>query len=94
MVSGESDVIIYFSVLEQIYMKKTSLIILSNSKPFFFFIFPDISSNPPVQSYTPLFISKWIDYSNKYGFGYQLSDHSVGVFFNDLTRISISTDKR
>ncbi|XP_069993490.1 serine/threonine-protein kinase PLK1-like [Penaeus vannamei] len=53
----------------------------------------DISSNPPVQSYTPLFISKWIDYSNKYGFGYQLSDHSVGVFFNDLTRISISTDK-
>lgn len=58
------------------------------------FLFLDISSNPPVQSYTPLFISKWIDYSNKYGFGYQLSDHSVGVFFNDLTRISISTDKR
>lgn len=45
------------------------------------------------QPYTPLFISKWIDYSNKYGFGYQLSDHSVGVFFNDLTRINISADK-
>ncbi|KAG7165484.1 serine/threonine-protein kinase PLK2-like [Homarus americanus] len=53
----------------------------------------DMSSNPSVQSHTPLFISKWIDYSNKYGFGYQLSDNCVGVFFNDLTRISISSDK-
>lgn len=53
----------------------------------------DMSSNPSVQSHTPLFISKWIDYSNKYGFGYQLSDNCVGVFFNDLTRISISPDK-
>ncbi|XP_068228499.1 serine/threonine-protein kinase PLK2-like [Palaemon carinicauda] len=53
----------------------------------------EISSNPPNQNHTPLFITKWIDYSNKYGFGYQLSDHSVGVFFNDLTRISISSDK-
>ncbi|XP_064114868.1 serine/threonine-protein kinase PLK1-like isoform X1 [Macrobrachium nipponense] len=57
-------------------------------------IMPDeISSNPPHQNHTPLFITKWIDYSNKYGFGYQLSDHCVGVFFNDLTRISISSDK-
>lgn len=53
----------------------------------------DMSSNPSVQTYNPLFISKWIDYSNKYGFGYQLSDNCVGVFFNDLTRISISSDK-
>ncbi|KAK4317164.1 hypothetical protein Pmani_011744 [Petrolisthes manimaculis] len=53
----------------------------------------DMSNNPAVQSHTPLFISKWIDYSNKYGFGYQLSDNCVGVFFNDLTRISISSDK-
>lgn len=53
----------------------------------------DINNNPPLQNHSPLFISKWIDYSNKYGFGYQLCDHSVGVFFNDLTRISINTDK-
>ena len=34
----------------------------------------------------PTFITKWIDYSNKYGFGYQLSDQSVGVIFNDSTQ--------
>lgn len=42
---------------------------------------------------SPLFISKWIDYSNKYGFGFQLSDRSVGVLFNDSTRISYSSDR-
>ena len=51
------------------------------------------TENPIPLSYSPLFISKWIDYSNKYGFGYQLSDGSVGVFFNDLTRININADK-
>lgn len=32
-------------------------------------------------------VSKWVDYSDKYGFGYELSDDSVGVMFNDFTRI-------
>ena len=41
----------------------------------------------------PVFITKWIDYSNKYGFGFQLSDRSVGVLFNDNTRISYSADR-
>ena len=36
----------------------------------------------------PVFwISKWVDYSDKYGLGYQLCDNSVGVLFNDLTKI-------
>ena len=34
-----------------------------------------------------LWISKWVDYSDKYGLGYQLCDDSVGVLFNDLTRL-------
>nr|XP_002731770.1 PREDICTED: serine/threonine-protein kinase PLK2-like isoform X1 [Saccoglossus kowalevskii] len=34
-----------------------------------------------------LWVTKWVDYSNKYGFGYQLSDTSVGVMFNDNSRI-------
>jgi serine/threonine protein kinase len=42
----------------------------------------------------PVFITKWIDYSNKYGFGFQLSDKSVGVLFNDTTRISYSADRK
>lgn len=45
-------------------------------------------------SFVPIFVSKWIDYSNKYGFGYQLSDRSVGVLFNDNTRISRTADNR
>ncbi|KAH8399535.1 hypothetical protein KR215_000040 [Drosophila sulfurigaster] len=36
----------------------------------------------------PLFwISKWVDYSDKYGFGYQLCDEGIGVMFNDTTKL-------
>ncbi|XP_037891931.1 serine/threonine-protein kinase polo-like [Glossina fuscipes] len=36
----------------------------------------------------PLFwISKWVDYSDKYGFGYQLCDEGIGVIFNDTTKL-------
>ncbi|OAD54850.1 Serine/threonine-protein kinase polo [Eufriesea mexicana] len=34
-----------------------------------------------------VWISKWVDYSDKYGFGYQLSNDGVGVMFNDGTRL-------
>ncbi|OCU00440.1 serine/threonine-protein kinase PLK2 [Xenopus laevis] len=34
-----------------------------------------------------LWVTKWVDYSNKYGFGYQLSDDCVGVLFNDGSHI-------
>lgn len=33
------------------------------------------------------YISKWVDYSHRYGLGYQLSDASTGVYFNDSTSI-------
>ncbi|CAP28863.2 Protein CBR-PLK-1 [Caenorhabditis briggsae] len=40
----------------------------------------------------PIFwISKWVDYSDKYGIGYQLCDNSVGVLFNDNSRIMLDT---
>ena len=51
-------------------------------------------ANLPPCKEGPLFITKWIDYSNKYGFGFQLSDRSVGVLFNDHSRISYSADRR
>ncbi|XP_071652348.1 serine/threonine-protein kinase PLK1 [Temnothorax longispinosus] len=51
--------------------------------------------NPPtVEDIVPLFVTKWIDYSNKYGLGFQLSDRSVGVLFNDNTKISYTHDRR
>ncbi|XP_012274826.1 serine/threonine-protein kinase polo [Orussus abietinus] len=34
-----------------------------------------------------IWISKWVDYSDRYGFGYQLSDDGVGVMYNDGTRL-------
>nr|XP_046192867.1 serine/threonine-protein kinase PLK1-like isoform X1 [Oncorhynchus gorbuscha]XP_046193513.1 serine/threonine-protein kinase PLK1-like isoform X1 [Oncorhynchus gorbuscha] len=41
----------------------------------------------------PIFwISKWVDYSDKYGLGYQLCDNSVGVLFNDCTRMMMYAD--
>ena len=44
------------------------------------------------QDHPKLFITKWIDYSNKYGLGYQLRDGSVGVYFNDSTSIILAAD--
>ncbi|VVC88676.1 serine/threonine-protein kinase polo isoform X2 [Leptidea sinapis] len=45
----------------------------------------DELSDPAAQ---PLvWVGKWVDYSDKYGFGYQLCDESVGVMFNDTTKL-------
>jgi len=34
-----------------------------------------------------LWVTKWVDYSSKYGIGYVFSDNSIGVYFNDSTKI-------
>lgn len=36
-----------------------------------------------------IWVKSWVDYSNKYGLGYLLSNGSSGVFFNDSTKIII-----
>lgn len=38
------------------------------------------------------FIRKWIDYSNKYGIGYILTNESCGVYFNDNSKILLQPD--
>ncbi|GBN25450.1 Serine/threonine-protein kinase PLK2 [Araneus ventricosus] len=51
-------------------------------------------NNPPPLNYNVSpFISKWVDYSNKYGFAFQLSDQSFGVMFNDSSRMSMSANR-
>ncbi|XP_075528543.1 serine/threonine-protein kinase polo [Dermacentor variabilis] len=46
---------------------------------------PDEAEDP---ASVPVFwVSKWVDYTDKYGLGYQLCDNSIGVVFNDNTRI-------
>mmetsp|Transcript_35402 Transcript_35402/g.105208 ORF Transcript_35402/g.105208 Transcript_35402/m.105208 type:complete len:985 (-) Transcript_35402:188-3142(-) len=39
-----------------------------------------------------LWVTKWVDYSSKYGVGYILSDGSIGVYFNDSTKIILAPD--
>lgn len=46
----------------------------------------DPSSSPLV------WICKWVDYSDKYGFGYHLSDDTIGVSFNDQTKVVLLSD--
>lgn len=41
-----------------------------------------------------LWICKWVDYSDKYGFGYNLCDDTVGVSFNDNSKIILLSDAR
>lgn len=41
-----------------------------------------------------VFIVAWVDYCNKYGMGYALTDGSVGVHFNDSTSLVLSPDKQ
>lgn len=39
-------------------------------------------------------VIKWVDYFNKYGFGYQFLDYIVGVFFNNGVYMSFFLDKK
>jgi polo-like kinase 1 len=36
-------------------------------------------------------VVRWIDYSSKYGIGYQLSNGRIGVYFNDATKMVFSS---
>jgi len=40
-----------------------------------------------------LWVSKWVDYSSKYGIGYQMCDGRFGVFFNDASKLVYSDPK-
>lgn len=39
-------------------------------------------------------VKKWVDYSNKYGLGYLLTNGATGVFFNDNTKIVLEPKGR
>uniref|UniRef100_A0AAY5EIC2 Serine/threonine-protein kinase PLK3 n=1 Tax=Electrophorus electricus TaxID=8005 RepID=A0AAY5EIC2_ELEEL len=57
---------------------------------------PAASKNPPclVKPKPFVWVTKWVDYSNKYGFGYQLSNQNVGVLFNEGTHLSLCDQRR
>ena len=39
-----------------------------------------------------VWVSTWVDYTSKYGMGYLLSNGSIGVYFNDSTKIVLASD--
>uniref|UniRef100_A0A8C7I1T5 Serine/threonine-protein kinase PLK n=1 Tax=Oncorhynchus kisutch TaxID=8019 RepID=A0A8C7I1T5_ONCKI len=57
---------------------------------------PAATRNPPCLSRPKSFIwvTKWVDYSNKYGFGYQLSNQNIGVLFNEGTHLSLCDQRK
>ena len=55
--------------------------------------FPLLEDEAEDPKCSPIFwVSKWVDYSDKYGFGYALCDESIGVVFNDLTKLLLLSD--
>ncbi|KAF8317702.1 Pkinase-domain-containing protein [Clavulina sp. PMI_390] len=48
----------------------------------------DAKPNPP-----RVYIQSWVDYCNKYGMGYALTNGCVGVHFNDSTSMVLAADK-
>lgn len=41
-----------------------------------------------------IYVTKWIDYSNRYGFGCQYNNGGVSIMHNDGTRLCLSPDRR
>lgn len=50
----------------------------------------DLSALPECKP--PMLVSKWVDYSNKHGFSYQLSNNDIGVSFNNGETVLKSAD--
>ncbi|XP_028714440.1 inactive serine/threonine-protein kinase PLK5 [Peromyscus leucopus] len=50
---------------------------------------PMAAQDPPGEQQPVLWAPKWVDYSLKYGFGYQLSDGSSGVLFRDGSHMAL-----
>uniref|UniRef100_A0A3Q1IBV4 polo kinase n=1 Tax=Anabas testudineus TaxID=64144 RepID=A0A3Q1IBV4_ANATE len=53
-----------------------------------------LATMPPGGPQSFLWVTKWVDYSNKYGFGYQLSNQSIGVLFNEGTHLSLCEQRQ
>jgi hypothetical protein len=41
-----------------------------------------------------IWVVKWVDYSNKYGLGYQLSNNIFGAYFNDSTKMVVGSNTK
>ena len=39
-----------------------------------------------------VYVERWVDYSNKYGIGYTLTNGATGVHYNDGTKLILSAN--
>ena len=53
---------------------------------------PVPESSRRVQGEASVGVTKWLDYSNKYGLGYELASGALGVLFNDLSKLMLAED--
>lgn len=54
---------------------------------------PNQYTNIDLETSSKVFIVSWLDYCNKYGMGYALTDGTVGVYFNDSTSMVLAPNK-
>eukprot|EP01113_Clastostelium_recurvatum_P039413 TRINITY_DN6009_c0_g3_i1.p1 TRINITY_DN6009_c0_g3~~TRINITY_DN6009_c0_g3_i1.p1 ORF type:complete len:762 (+),score=178.64 TRINITY_DN6009_c0_g3_i1:275-2560(+) len=47
---------------------------------------------PTPTSESTIYVTKWLDYSSRYGLGYLLSNGVIGAHFNDSTKIMLGSD--
>ena len=60
-----------------------------DNKPF---ILKKPAIKPSSSQSQSVWVTKWVDYSSKYGLGYTLSNSGVGVFFNDQSKILLNAN--
>lgn len=46
-----------------------------------------VKSGEDISLGAEVWVKKWVDYSTKYGLGYLLSNNTMGVFYNDSTKL-------
>ena len=59
----------------------------SNDQPF-------MLSSHEIQAKPLLVVQKWLDFSKKYGMGYIFSNGNAGVYFNDSSKIILSSNNK
>lgn len=47
-----------------------------------------------MERFPPLWVESWVDYTSMYGVAYKLSDGTIGLLFNDDTKMSYMTSDR
>ena len=50
--------------------------------------------NTTILSKKEVYVTKWIDYTDKYGLGYMLNNRLIGVYFNDNTKMLFNPNHR